>query len=67
MANSKLNPKRWYFVMYLCLIVSFLVFSAGPRIGYNAEDAHMLAMMIGVWAPTLGVFGLRAELLQKKD
>ena len=67
MANSKLNPKRWYFVMYLCLIVSFLVFSAGPRIGYNAEAAHMLAMMIGVWAPTLGVFGLRAELLQKKD
>jgi hypothetical protein len=67
MANSKSNPKRWYLVMCLCIILSFVVFIAGPRIGYSAEVAHALAIMIGLWAPTLAVFGLRAELLQKKD
>jgi hypothetical protein len=67
MANSKSNPKRWYLVMYLCIILSFWVFIAGPRIGYSEEASHALAIMIGLWAPTLAVFGVRAELLQKKD
>lgn len=67
MANSKSNPKRWYLVAYLCLILSFLVFIAGPRIGYSPEVAHALAIMIGLWAPTLAVLGVRADLAQKKD
>ena len=66
MANPKSNPKRWFLVMYLCIIMSFFVFIAGPRIGYEPEVAHALALMIGIWAPTLAIFGLRAEL-QKKD
>ncbi len=67
MANSKANPKRWYLVMCLCIVLSFFVFIAGPRIGYDSETAHALALMIGLWAPTLAIFGVRAELLQKKD
>jgi hypothetical protein len=70
MENSKSNPKRWYLAMYLCIILSFFVFIAGPRIGYGVETSHALALMIGLWAPTIAVFGLRAELLdklQKKD
>jgi hypothetical protein len=67
MANEKANPKRWYLVMYLCIILSFFVFIAGPRIGYTEEASHGLAIMIGLWAPTLGIFGVRAEILQKKD
>ncbi len=65
MANSKSNPKRWFLVMYLCIILSFFVFIVGPRIGYEPEAAHALAIMIGIWAPTLAVFGVRAELLKK--
>jgi hypothetical protein len=47
--------------------LSFFVFIAGPRILYFGGGAHETAIMIGLWAPTLAVFGLRAELLQKKD
>jgi hypothetical protein len=67
MANSKTNPKRWYLVMYLCIIVSFWVFIAGPRLGYSAEASHGIAILIGIWAPTLAIFGVRAEMQQKKD
>ncbi len=67
MANLKSSPKRWFLVMYLCIILSFWVFIAGPRIGYDTELAHGIALMIGLWAPTLAVFGVRAELLQKKE
>jgi hypothetical protein len=67
MAIQKSNPKRWFLVMYLCIILSFWVFIAGPRIGYDPEFIHGVAIMIGLWAPTLAVFGVRAELLAKKD
>jgi hypothetical protein len=67
MASSKTNPKRWYLVMYFCIILSFWVFIAGPRLGYPPDAARAAAILIGVWAPILAVFGVRAELLQKKD
>jgi uncharacterized membrane protein HdeD (DUF308 family) len=67
MQVRKQNPNRWYLVMVFCLLVSFGVFVIGPRIGYAIEDAHAFAIMIGLWAPTLGVLGVRAELLQKKE
>jgi hypothetical protein len=67
MANSKSNPKRWYLAMYMCIILAFWVFIAGPRLGYGEETIHGVAILIGSWAPILAVFGLRAELLQKKD
>jgi hypothetical protein len=53
--------------MYLCIILSFWVFIGGPRLGYSTETAHGIAILIGIWAPVLAVFGLRAEMLQKKD
>ncbi len=67
MANSKSNPKRWYLVMYLCIILSFWVFIAGPRLGYDAEAARGIGVLIGIWAPVMAIFGVRAELLAKKD
>jgi hypothetical protein len=67
MANQKSNPKRWYLVMYLCIILSFWVFIAGPRLGYSPEMAHAIALLIGVWAVILAVMGVRAEALQRKD
>jgi uncharacterized membrane protein HdeD (DUF308 family) len=67
MQVRKQNPNRWYLVMVFCLLLSFGVFLIGPRIGYDPEDAHSFAILIGLWAPTLGILGVRAELFQKKE
>ncbi|MGE5648115.1 MAG: hypothetical protein ACM336_20245 [Acidobacteriota bacterium] len=67
MANSKSNPKRWYIVMVLCIMFSVFVFVAAPRLGYDRDSAHAIAIMIGLWAPTLGILGVRAEALAKKE
>ena len=67
MSTPKQNPKRWYMVMVFCLVFSFFVFAVGPMIGYRAEAAHAAAVFIGLWAPTLGVLGLRSELMQRKE
>jgi hypothetical protein len=65
MTNSKSNPKRWYLVMVLCIMFSFFVFIVAPRLGYDTEMSHAIAIMIGLWAPTLGILGVRAEALHK--
>ena len=67
MQVRKQNPNRWYLVMVFCVLVSFFVFIVGPRLGYETATAHEMALMIGIWAPTLAVLGLRAELMQKKE
>ncbi len=67
MENSKSNPKRWYIVMVLCIMFSFFVFIVAPRLGYDTATAHDIAIMIGLWAPTLGILGVRAEALSRKD
>jgi hypothetical protein len=61
------NPKRWYLVMVACVVLAFFVFAAGPRIGYTEEAAHSIGLMIMMGVPTLGIMGLRAELLQRKE
>ena len=65
MTNSKSNPKRWYLIMVLCIMFSLFVFIVAPRLGYDPEMAHGIALMIGLWAPTLGILGVRAEVLHK--
>ncbi|MGD0015515.1 MAG: hypothetical protein ABSD56_14010 [Bryobacteraceae bacterium] len=64
---KKENPKRWYIVMVFAMALSFFVFMVAPRLGYPPETAHAIAIMIGLWAPTLGIMGLRAEAMQSKD
>jgi hypothetical protein len=64
---KKTNPKRWYMVMVLCVCFSLFVFIVAPRLGYPVETAHDIAIMISLWAPTLGILGVRAELMQKHD
>lgn len=67
MPSPKDNPNRWYMVMVFCVMFSFFVFVVGPRLGYRADTVHDIAVMIGLWAPTLGILGVRAELLRRKE
>ncbi len=58
---QKENPKRWYLVMIFCMLLSFIVFIVAPRLGYQPQTAHDIAIMIGLWAPIMGIMGVRAE------
>lgn len=67
MSPSKSNPKRWYLVMVFCIVLSFFAFIVGPRLGYSETAAQNAALLIAIWAPTLGILGLRAEWLGRKE
>ncbi len=66
-APGKPNPKRWYLVVVFCIILSYIVFMIGPKLGYDPVAIRTAAILIGMWAPTAAIFGVRAELLQKKE
>ena len=61
------QAKRWYLVMVFCVLLSFFAFAAGPHIGYPRETIEHVGLMIALWAPTLGILGVRAELLQRQE
>jgi hypothetical protein len=61
------QAKRWYLVMVVCVLLSFFSFVVGPNIGYAREAIEHVGIMIGLWAPTLGILGVRAELLQRRE
>ncbi|MGA2433650.1 MAG: hypothetical protein ABSG25_00040 [Bryobacteraceae bacterium] len=63
----KSNPNRFYLVMIFVILMSFVTFLIGPRLGYPASQIHECAILIAIWAPTLGILGLRAELMNKKQ
>jgi hypothetical protein len=67
MQVRKKNPNRFYLVMLFCLLLSFCTFVIAPRIGYDKDSAYAVAIMIGLWAPTLCALGVRSELMAKKD
>ncbi len=64
---AKQNPKRWYLVMVFCIVFSYVVFAIGPKLGYEPNHVHDIALLIALWAPVLGIMGLRAEAMQKKE
>ena len=61
------QARRWYLVMVFCVLLSFFAFAAGPNIGYPRETIEHVGLMIALWAPTLGILGVRAELLQRRE
>ena len=61
------QAKRWYLVMVFCVLLSFFAFAVGPVIGYPRETIEHVGLMIALWAPTLGILGVRAELLQRRE
>src|SRR6266446_1171613 len=54
------QARRWYLVMVFCVLLSFFAFAVGPTIGYTMESIQHVGLMIAVWAPTLGILGVRA-------
>jgi len=65
--NVPKEATRWYFVMIFCVLLSFFAFLVGPRIGYSQETIEHAGLMIAIWAPTLGILGVRAELMQRRE
>ena len=65
--NIPKKATRWYLVMIFCVLLSFFAFAVGPRIGYARETIEHVGLMIAVWAPTLGILGVRAEFLQRRE
>jgi hypothetical protein len=61
------QAKRWYLVMVFCILLSFFAFAVGPNIGYAREAIQHVGLMIALWAPTLGILGVRAELLKRLE
>ena len=61
------QARRWYLVMVFCVLLSFFAFAVGPIIGYPRETIEHVGLMIALWAPTLGILGVRAELLQRRE
>jgi hypothetical protein len=53
--------------MVFCVLLSFFAFAVGPRIGYARETIEHAGLMIALWAPTLGILGVRAELQQQRE
>ena len=66
MTVLKQNPRRWYYVMMFCIVMSFLVFAAGPRLNYPQDTIRDIGLWIGLLAPSMGVMGVRAELMGRK-
>ncbi len=53
--------------MILCMLLSFGSFLFGPQLGYEPAAIRDVGLMIGLWAPILGIMGVRAEVLQRKQ
>lgn len=53
--------------MIFCVLLSFFAFAVGPTIGYLPDMIQHAGIMIGLWAPTLGILGVRAELLHRRE
>jgi hypothetical protein len=65
--NVPKQAERWYLIMIVRVLLSFFAFAVGPHIGYPRETIEHVGLMIALWAPTLGILGVRAELLQRRE
>lgn len=65
--NIPKQASRWYLAMVFCILLAFFAFAVGPRIGYAREAIEHVGLMIAVWAPTVGILGVRAELLYRLE
>ena len=58
-----MNSNSWYLLMILSILMAVLLFLNIP--GYeNAASARQVGVFVGLWAPTFGALGIRAQLLE---
>ncbi len=59
-----MNSNSWYLLMILSILMAVLLFL--NVIGYeNAASARQVGVFVGLWAPTFGILGVRAQLNEK--
>ena len=59
-----MNSNSWYLLMILSILMAVLLFLNVP--GYeNAASARQVGVFVGLWDPTFGILGVRAQLNEK--
>ena len=56
-----MNSNTWYLLMILSILMAVMLFLNIP--GYeDAASARQVGVLVGLWAPTFGILGVRAQL-----
>tara|TARA_B100000963_G_scaffold186189_1_gene161894 strand:+ start:262 stop:438 length:177 start_codon:yes stop_codon:yes gene_type:complete len=56
-----MNSNTWYLLMILSILMAVMLFLNIP--GYeDAASARQVGVFVGLWAPTFGILGVRAQL-----
>ena len=59
-----MNSNSWYLLMIVSILMAVLLFLDLP--GYKDEAAaRQVGVFVGLWAPTFGILGVRAQLNEK--
>ena len=61
-----MKSNNWYFAMIVSIFIAVLAFVFGTTI-FSYESSHQarqVGIFIGLWAPTFGALGIRAQLLE---
>ncbi len=59
-----MNSNSWYLLMILSIFMAVLLFLDVFGYGESA-DSRQTGIFVGLWAPTFGILGVRAQLKEK--
>ena len=64
-----MSSSSWYLIMIGSIFMAVLAFVFGTTLfGYeNDQQAREVGIFIGLWAPTFGMLGLRALVLEQNQ
>ena len=59
-----MNANSWYLSMIISIFIAVLAFVFGTKVfGYETQQqSREVGIFIGLWAPTFGALGIRAQL-----
>jgi hypothetical protein len=63
-----MRANSWYLAMIVSIFIAVLAFVFGTMVfGYDTNDqARQVGIFIGLWAPTFGALGVRAQIAETK-
>ena len=63
-----MSSSNWFLIMIGSIFMAVLAFVFGTTLfGYESEQqAREVGIFIGLWAPTLGMLGLRSLVLEQQ-